>query len=636
MTKKALSLLMAALMIMTFVPFAFATGYSGTVSGDAAITIKKEDTIASGTIFNCPVIVDQEAEITGGIFNDTVSVKEGSGIPIIKWTEGGTISGGTFNGTVVNGGTIKATDSSTPKFIKTVTNKGTIDGGKFSQQVINQSGATISDGDFSAAVNNAGTINGGTFASADITNTGLIYGGTFERLNSNTGTMYGGTYKSDFTNSGKIYGGTFEKSMNNTGTISGGTYKGTVTNAGSGKITSGTFNAKVDNSGSITGGVYHGYIANTGAVDTDKITAIVYAKGNNGGTYYCYGSPTLKGTITMGRNDTFVLPEKRTLYIDDSGVLNLSGDCTINGTIYCHGKITTTGATLAAGSTGKVYVYVDGSISGSALDSITKVQYAIESKDSLIICTDAAYAGDTVSFSINWTALNECYSAPTVTVKDNKGSTVLTQQIASYSAATNIQFIMPNGKATISMSYTESHTGITESTTNATCTLDGSYKKYCKTCGKVLEERKIEKLGHDWSAWTYSTDANTLKTRKCSRCSLTESTYVEIVKYVAQTQKYAFKSTITFHANVKAPEGSKLYWVINGKEYEDNGSKSYTVVEATNNYTVQAKVKGLSSALTGKGDSEVETVNVKHGFFDKLSSFFKLLFNKTALTYDQK
>lgn len=121
------------------------------------------------------------AIITGGTFNGAVENIDG------------TISGGIFNGTVTNAST------------------GKISGGTFAGSVAN--GGTIENGTFEEEVKNYRTISGGTFESTcSVINEKAITGGKFECAVTNDagGTIYGGTFAGGVNNKNdRIYGGVF-------------------------------------------------------------------------------------------------------------------------------------------------------------------------------------------------------------------------------------------------------------------------------------------------------------------------------------------------------------------------------------------------------------------------------------------
>ena len=111
----------------------------------------------------CAIEIQWSVEITGGTFNETV-------------TNEGTIKNGSFAGRVTSNGTIM--DNGT--FNGTVTNSGYIKDGTFNGKVTNSN--TIMDGVFKGVVENGGrgTIFGGTFAgSVNNSYGGHIFGGVF-------------------------------------------------------------------------------------------------------------------------------------------------------------------------------------------------------------------------------------------------------------------------------------------------------------------------------------------------------------------------------------------------------------------------------------------------------------------------
>ena len=154
----------------------------------------------------CAIVTQSGVEITGGTFN--AIVYNGQNSP------GGIISNGTFNGEVRN-------------------HAGTISGGKFEGTVINNVSGTISDGTFNKAVSNyMGTISDGTF-NATVTNygDGKISDGTFNgTVENKKGTIMKGTFKGKVTNDqGSIYAGTFAAGLSlseNPGHIYHGVFNG--------------------------------------------------------------------------------------------------------------------------------------------------------------------------------------------------------------------------------------------------------------------------------------------------------------------------------------------------------------------------------------------------------------------------
>ena len=245
----------------------------------------------------CPIEIESDAEITGGIFEKAVTNNGGTIYDgtfntmvennVVSWGTLGKIVGGAFNGTVTNNGTISG-----GAFSGTVTNKGTISGGTFQNgcNVINNS--TISDGKFEGTVENHNTISGGTFKNTcSVTNNSFISDGTFEGTvtNDTSGRIFGGTFQStgSVTNKGNIDSnkGTFEGTVTNNGNINKGTFNGEVlnfetiangtfwkkvTNNQGGKITNGTFEQEVINNagGEISGGIFKRTVLNGNGIIT--------------------------------------------------------------------------------------------------------------------------------------------------------------------------------------------------------------------------------------------------------------------------------------------------------------------------------------------------------------------------------
>lgn len=109
----------------------------------------------------------------------------------------GTIEGGTFSGKILSrgviaGGAFSSTSSVTSNDEDTTTGGGTISGGTFDGTVTNgdpdpdYNNAVLTGGTFNGSVTNHGTIAGGTFLS-DVTNRGVIEGGIFENVISDQG-----------------------------------------------------------------------------------------------------------------------------------------------------------------------------------------------------------------------------------------------------------------------------------------------------------------------------------------------------------------------------------------------------------------------------------------------------------------
>lgn len=170
----------------------------------------------------CPIEIESDAEITGGIFEKAVT------------NNGGTIYDGTFNtmveNNVVSWGTLGKIVGGA--FNGTVTNSGTIKKGTFNGEVTNDTTAAIENGTFNGTVTNNNTISGGFFEGT-VTNdvTGYITGGTFQSTCSvtNTGIIKDGIFTIKVENGGigEIFGGIFAAGLSKkSGNVAGGVFNG--------------------------------------------------------------------------------------------------------------------------------------------------------------------------------------------------------------------------------------------------------------------------------------------------------------------------------------------------------------------------------------------------------------------------
>ncbi|MBQ6267107.1 MAG: leucine-rich repeat domain-containing protein [Clostridia bacterium] len=99
---------------------------------------------------------------------------------------------------------------------------------------------------------------------------------------------------------------------------------------------------------------------------------------------------------------------------------------------------------------------------------------------------------------------------------------------------------------------------------------------------------------------------------------------VKINNYT-ESRSVDYKTTITFTAiTTDAPDGATVHWFVNDKDVGTGVGETYTVKQATADYTVQAKLIGRDGTVLA--ESEVETVNVNTGFFARLVAFFRSIF----------
>ena len=204
----------------------------GTVSGEVATTgaITGSEGATGTTTFT--KAVESSGTIENGVFEGEVTNKESGtirgGTFEKKVANEGTIEGGTFEGTVrsrtsygaqkaavIRGGTFKGKVESYSSiengvFAGAVESEGTISGGTFTGTVMNKVGSTIKNGTFEKKVANEGTIENGVFK-GEVTNGGTITGGAFHGEVTCDGRLDGGS-------GGPLVGGT----------VSGGSFDQTI------------------------------------------------------------------------------------------------------------------------------------------------------------------------------------------------------------------------------------------------------------------------------------------------------------------------------------------------------------------------------------------------------------------------
>ena len=286
---------------------------------------------------------------------------------------GGVHSAGTFNlngGSVVrslsgyndnkelvgicNAGTLNATISVSCW----VSNYSIISEGTFTGNFSNDSGGTISGGEFQGEVENCATINGGKFSVGKVRNAGgNIINGTFDvPVTNDGGWIKGGTFYDTVTNDRSIIeGGEFHSTVNNTGEIRGGTFYRTVT--GSGRINDGayvtvTFNsdggtpvegekvlrgqkvAKPTDDPTKSGYTFIGWEDADGAYDFSKsVTAPLtltakWEKNPSSGGYYYYPTTDTKADDTKGSPKT---ADPGAALYGTLALLSLTGMVALNG-----------------------------------------------------------------------------------------------------------------------------------------------------------------------------------------------------------------------------------------------------------------------------------------------------------------
>ena len=92
-----------------------------------------------------------------------------------------------------------------------------------------------------------------------------------------------------------------------------------------------------------------------------------------------------------------------------------------------------------------------------------------------------------------------------------------------------------------------------------------------------------------------------------------------------------YKTSITFHADVKCDSAYTLYWIVNGKEIKDDGSLSYKVSSPTASYTIKCKLVSADNSA----ETETEGVTVQSGFIYKIIYFIRNIFSPSSLDIEQ-
>ena len=366
--------------------------------------------------------VDAYVYISGGTFHSDVRARnlvisggtfgESCGVYLLTV---GTISGGTFYGTVINHLGILNGPNSVPEFYGRVVNAqapyGQIYGGRFYGEVDNSAGGKITDGaEFvRGTINNNGTIDAGSSvfsAEVQIVNEvgGKIVGGTFGCPVYNSGSISGGVYNAPVSNLGMISGGSFYSDMSNEGTIAGADLYGAMTR-NTGTISTEGITVDVENGRVI--------ISSGTSVTTDLILAAIddgdeagIATIENNGTI-TGGSAVISctvdndnGTISGGIFDGHVTGGKITngtfnggVNADGKGIARISGG-TFNGNVGAasEGHVFISGGTFCGevqarnlvisggtfGANSNVVLSPVGGISGGTFDGTVTSTLSIE------------------------------------------------------------------------------------------------------------------------------------------------------------------------------------------------------------------------------------------------------------------
>ena len=355
--------------------------YGGSIKGCYVFSDGGGVYVAAGgtfTMSGSSLIEGCNARCGGGVYNAGTFTMSGSSCIRNCIYRSTTASGGVHNARIfnLNGGSIVRSLSrhNDNKEMVDICNEGTLNAtipvscwvgncsaiseGIFTGKVSNDSGGTISGGEFQGEVENCATINGGKFSVGKVRNAGgNIINGTFDvPVTNDGGWIKGGTFYDTVTNDRSIIeGGEFHSTVNNTGEIRGGTFYRTVT--GSGRINDGayvtvTFNsdggtpvegakvlrgqkvAKPTDDPTKSGYTFIGWEDADGAYDFSKsVTAPLtltakWEKNPSSGGYYYYPTTDTKADDTKGSPKT---ADPGAALYGALALLSLTGMVALNG-----------------------------------------------------------------------------------------------------------------------------------------------------------------------------------------------------------------------------------------------------------------------------------------------------------------
>lgn len=104
----------------------------------------------------------------------------------------------------------------------------------------------------------------------------------------------------------------------------------------------------------------------------------------------------------------------------------------------------------------------------------------------------------------------------------------------------------------------------------------------------------------------------------------TKASTIAIRNY-CPTRTEDYRTTMTFTSiATDTPDGATTHWFIN--ETDKASGETYTVIEAKNDFTVQAKLIGMDGKVIA--ESEIETVKIRTGFFAKLKAVIRAIFGR--------
>ena len=144
---------------------------------------------------------------------------------------------------------------------------------------------------------------------------------------------------------------------------------------------------------------------------------------------------------------------------------------------------------------------------------------------------------------------------------------------------------------------------------------------------------EVAPVGHSFGAWNVVKEATQTnpgeKERFCVQCNARETQVIPIAPSVSilnfrPNMTVDYRTTITFAARVSNPvDTAEIHWYLDGKDV--GTGEQFTAKEVKKSFTVQAKLMCDGEILA---ESQIQTVEVKTAFIEKIIAFFKALFGK--------
>ena len=190
---------------------------------------------------------------------------------------------------------------------------------------------------------------------------------------------------------------------------------------------------------------------------------------------------------------------------------------------------------------------------------------------------------------------------------------------------TDVTFTMQNGSVAVAKE---------EKLYTATFIVDGtavSTKQYHEG-DTIVKPADPSKNGYTFNGWSPSVPATMPANDMTFTAQFEKNPEPTIsIRNFVESRTIDYRTTIIFSADLtNAVSNAQVHWFVDGK---DAGTgESCTVKEAKKNFTVQAKYMQDGEVLA---ESEIETVTVKNGFFDKLKAFFRALFRKLPVVVQE-